>query len=259
MAPVCVADYHPYEDVNNICSDDSHFMDVIYKVSPPCELCDNQCMTNCFSLEKSACTCDYNEGLYWIKTNKEFTSYECQKVDSINFAFYKPVTLYGLNVVTNDEMTIAFWLDIYEYVDNKFDSLDIISNQHLAIKIKGNGETGNNKYLIIECHGDYDIDNPSMGQTVINNEGQKLKYNKWNYIVCQIDKFHKVMKINNLNEEIYTPVEYTNKLRTTSLIINDKTVDFNYGFSFIRELKLYSSYNFDFWDESYHNIKKKTF
>ena len=259
MAPVCVADYHPYEDVNNICSDDSHFMDVIYKVSPPCELCDNQCMTNCFSLEKIACTCDYNEGLYWIKTNKEFTSYECQKVDSINFAFYKPVTLYGLNVVTNDEMTIAFWLDIYEYVDNKFDSLDIIWNQHLAIKIKGNGETGNNKYLIIECHGDYDIDNPSMGQTVINNEGQNLKYNKWNYIVCQIDKFHKVMKINNLNEEIYTPVEYTNKLRTTSLIINDKTVDFNYGFSFIRELKLYSSYNFDFWDESHLNIKKKHF
>ena len=172
LAPSCVADYHPYEDSNNICSDDSHFMDVIYKVTPPCELCDEQCITNCFSLESNACTCDYYEGLYWIKTDDEYQSYECQRIDSINFAFYSSVTIYGLDVVNNDEMTITFWLNIYEYVDNKFNSLEIIWNQHLAVIIKGNGETGNDKYLNIECHGDYDINDLTLDHTITKDFGR---------------------------------------------------------------------------------------
>ena len=98
LIPVCIADYQPYEDTNNICSDDDHFMDVIYKVSPPCELCDSSCVTNCFSLESSECTCDYYEGLYWVKTDDEYQSYECQRVDSINFAFYASVTINGISI-----------------------------------------------------------------------------------------------------------------------------------------------------------------
>ena len=246
---VCVPDYHPYEDNNNICSDDNHFMDVIYKVTPPCELCDEQCVTNCFSLESNACTCDYYEGLYWIKTDKEYKSYECQKVDSINFAFFNSVTIQGLKVVTNDEMTITFWLNIYEYVDKNFDSLEIIWNQHLAVIAKEHIGEDNNRYLEISCHGDYDITNPDMGQT-ITKDSERLKFKKWNYIVCQVDKFHKVIKVNNLQENEYIPVQYQRKLHTSSLKITDTTSNFNYGFSFVRELKLFSSYNFDFWDES---------
>ena len=48
-----------YEDLNNICSDDYHFMDVIYKITPPCELCDTNCITNCFGLENNECTTIY--------------------------------------------------------------------------------------------------------------------------------------------------------------------------------------------------------
>ena len=260
LIPVCIADYQPYEDTNNICSDDDHFMDVIYKVSPPCELCDSSCVTNCFSLESSECTCDYYEGLYWVKTDDEYQSYECQRVDSINFAFYASVTINGISVVKNDEMAIVFWLDIYEYLDNKFESLEIIWNQHLAVIIKGNGQQGENKFLSIECHGDYDIADPEMTHTVIYDNGRK-KFNRWNYIVCQADKFHKLIKVNDLAEsEEYTPVTYTQKsVLTSSLSIEDKTTNFNYGFSFVRELKLFSSYNFDFWDESHHNIKKEHF
>ena len=258
LIPVCVPDYLPYEDTNNICSDDNHFMDVIYKVSPPCELCDSYCTTNCYSLEKNECTCDYYEGLYWVKTDDDYQSYECERVDSINFAFYESVTIYGLNVVKNDEMTIAFWLDIYEYRDNNFDSLEIIWNQHLALKIYGNGKQGNDKYLEMECHSDYDIANTTMEHTIINDTG-RLRFNRWNYIVCQVDKFHNVTRLNGLAEEEYQRVKYNQKLLTSTLTIVDKTTNFNYGFSFIRELKLFSSYNFDFWDESHHNLKKEHF
>ena len=255
MEPVCAADYQPYEDSNNICSDDSHFMDVIYKVSPPCELCDQDCITNCFGLERNECTCDYYEGLYWIKTDINHQSYECQKVDSINFAFYNPVVLNGLNVVKNDEMSIAFWIYIYEYVDSNFESLEIIWNQHLAVTIEGNKMENENKYLIIQCHGDYDVGNPTMTHTIIDN---KVRFNQWNYIVCQADKFHNLIKLNG-EEKDYVPVIYTEKSLTSFLSINDKTTNFNYGFSFVRELKLYNSYNFDIWDESHYNIKKNHF
>ena len=258
ISPVCISDYQPYEDSNNICPDDDHFMDVIYKVTPPCELCDLQCVTNCFSLESNACTCDYYEGLYWVKSNYEYQMYECQKIDSINFAFYQSVKVLGLKLVKNDEMAIVFWLDIYEYLDNKFDSLEILWNPYLKVKILGNGKQGDDKFLIIECHGDYDEDNPDITPTIVYDEDH-LKFNRWNYIVCKIDKFHNLIKINDQPEEIYTPVESNQKLLTSSLTIVDRTDKFNYGFSFVRELKLFSSYNFDFWDESHHNIKKEHF
>ena len=258
LQPVCVPDYQPYEDTNNICSDDDHFMDVIYKTNPPCELCDSYCITNCFHYESSECTCDYYEGLYWVKTDENYQSYECEKVDSINFAFFEKVTLYGLTVVKNDEMTMAFWLDVYEYLDNKFESLEIIWNQHLAVIVTGNGEQGENKFLTIECYGDYDI-NKNIPDISIEKDEGRLKFNRWNYIVCQADKFHEVLRVNALPNGTYTGVTYSEKLLTTSLTIHDKTVDFNYGFSFVRELKLFSSFNFDFWDQSLHNLQPKHF
>ena len=258
LLPVCVPDYLPYEDSNNICSDDSHFMDVIYKVSPPCELCDTQCITNCYGLESRECTCDYYEGLYWVKTDEDYQLYECQRVDSINFAFYDTVEIKGLNVVTNDEMSIAFWLDIYEYRDNNFESLEIIWNQHLAVIITGNGEQDDNKFLKIVCHSDYDINNPDMEHTKVSYENV-LKFNRWNYIRCQVDKFHNLTRINDIEDHSYQKVTYSEKIRTSTLIIRDTTTNFNYGFSFVRELKLFSSYNFDFWEQSNINIKKENF
>ena len=147
LKPVSVPNYLSYEDLNNVCSDNNHFMDVIYKTNPPCELCDSICITNCFNSQYNECTCDYYEGLYWVKTDENYKSYECQKVDSINFAFFEKVTINGLNVVDNEEMIMAFWLNVYEYLDNKFDSLEIIWNHHIAVIVKGNNKTGNEKLL----------------------------------------------------------------------------------------------------------------
>ena len=174
-------------------------MDLEYKITSPCASCNSQCITNCFNLESNACTCVFYDGLYWIKIDNEYQSYECQRVDSINFAFFEPIIIYGVSESKNNEMTIAFWLNIYEYIDNKFDSFEIIWNQHLAVKIKGNGKQGDEKYLNIECHSDYDINIPNLGQTVIYHN-ERLKFNKWNYIVCQADKFFNLTRLNGLEE-----------------------------------------------------------
>ena len=254
LSPVCVPDYHPYEDTNNICSDNDHFMDVIYKTNPPCELCDSICITNCFHTESNECTCDYYEGLYWVKTDENYQLYECQKVDSINFAFFEKVILYGLTVVKNDEMSMVFWLNIYMYREGTFDTLEIIWNQHIAVIVKKDDDP---KKMLIECHGDYDITNPGMDHKII--EDRRYDFNKWNYVVCQADRFHKEMRVNALPIVRYNPVTYSQRLLTTSLTIHDTTEDFNYGYSFVRELKLFSSFNFGFWNDSLHNLQPEHF
>ena len=68
-----------------------------------------------------------------------------------------------------------------------------------------------------------------MTHTVIYDNDRK-KFNRWNYIVCQADKFHKLIKVNDLAEsEEYTPVTYTQKsVLTSSLSIEDKTTNFNW-------------------------------
>jgi len=69
-----------------------------------------------------------------------------------------------------------------------------------------------------------------------------------------------VSRINGLEEQdTYHKIDYADKILTSSLIIVDRTANFNYGFSFVRELKLYSSYNFPFWDDSHHNVQKNHF
>ena len=98
----------------------------------------------------------------------------------------------------------------------------------------------------------------NLGQTIIY-DNERLKFNKWNYIVCQADKFFNLTRLNGLEESVYIPVEYNPKMIIGSLSIVDKTTNFNYGFSLVRELKLYSSYNFPFWDDSHYNINPEQF
>ena len=69
------------------------------------------------------------------KSNINLNEYECQKIDSINFHFYEPITIYGIDMIENDEMCISFWLNIYEYIPKQFEKLRIIWDYHMGIEI----------------------------------------------------------------------------------------------------------------------------
>jgi hypothetical protein len=112
--------------------------------------------------------------------------------------------------------------------------------------------------MIIEYHGDYDIDAPLIIHSIIKDD-KRLKINEWNYIVCQVDKYHEFIRVNDLNEKLYILAIYSQILLTSSLTIEEKTTNFNYGFSFVRELKLFNSYNFKFWDKILHHLTKNNF
>ena len=52
------------------------------------------------------------------------------------------------------------------------------------------------KLMIFEYHCDYDIDDPQMIHS-ISKDDKRLKFNEWNYIVCQADIFHEVIRVND--------------------------------------------------------------
>ena len=247
LKPNCVADYHPYEDNKNKCSSDKYYMDINLLSAPPCNACSTTCTTQCFDSDEGTCSLNYYQGLYWIATQlSNHNSYYTQKVDSINFAFYNSITIPNLSKPSNDEMALEFWVKVFEYIDGGFDSLYITWNQHLRVII---GSTNPDKYYAA-C---FPYIKPGKFDWGTRDSISFTKKGDWAYIRCRADRFHKVFRLNSLDENTYDP-EDNNLNLMTSLTIVDNTAKFNYGFSFIRELKLFSSYNFQEWDSGSQNL-----
>ena len=75
--------------------------------------------------------------------------------------------------------------------------------------------------MIIECHGDYDIDDPLIIHSITKDD-KRLKFNEWNYIVGQVDKYHEFIRVNDLNEKPYIHDIYSHTLLISTLTIEDK-------------------------------------
>ena len=232
----CIGDYLPYE-LN--CGNDNLYFDLNLVDDNYCDECNEICKLNCFGNDKDKCTCDILSGKYWVGANEDYTKYKCQKVQNINFAFYNEFKVNELSISNNKEKAIYFWVIIFEYVKGNFNSLYIIWDKHFKIIVEKN-----NDVLQLKCYHDIDINDNSITSNYIITE---ISFGKWNYIRCQADGNNKVFQLNN-DKKDYTPVKYS-YYYDSSLIIKDNS-NVNYGFSFIRELKLYSSFNFDFWDDS---------
>jgi hypothetical protein len=85
-----------YEDGSNKCASNNYVIDIESNNKPPCESCNSQCITNCFDINENSCTCDFNKGLYFIKTESTYKDFYCHKIDNINFAIYNKFELDNL-------------------------------------------------------------------------------------------------------------------------------------------------------------------
>ena len=245
LNPNCIPDYIPYDYSYNICQNDKYFIDLSLTSIPPCTQCDSYC-NECFNKGNDKCSCDFNRGIYWIKSNDNFTKYQCEKIDSINFAFYEEVTFTDLKVSNNDEMAIHFWLMIYEYKEHKFQSIDIIWSKHIHVKIVDDNNIDPAEFTVNCFPYDY-ISDPSTNPDKLSIN---FPYRKWVYIRCMADKYYLKFRLNNLEENL-NKIPIIQDIKSSLTIVDNNNGNFNYGFSFIRELRLFSSYNFDFWDDSF--------
>ena len=162
----------------------------------------------------------------------------------------------NLNVSNNDEIAMHFWLYVYEYKNKNFDNIDINWGEHVRIIIANNNLTGTNKKLTITCYPDPKYEDISYYPA--DSITKTVNFNTWNYIRCAVDRFHLKFKLNGGDESSFS-LTHNILSSTSSLYIVDNTNNFNYGFSFIRELKLYSSYTFSFWDDSNQYVNNLNF
>ncbi len=149
-----------------------------------------------------------------------------------------------MGVSFNNEYTLEFWVFIYSYVPAKFTSLDIIWNQHAQITIITLGiQLFTRCYAFVELNGapyNYYTDG-------LITEG------KWFNVRCAINLFTKKYYVNKNSEQTISPdIPTFVKTNPTTMTIEDKMngANNNYGFSFIKEIKLWSSYLFPHYDTS---------
>ena len=233
----CVNDYLPYEYK---CGSDLQYLEYNIENGINCFNCDDLCIHNCFGIENDKCTCDFKTGKYWIKTNNDYSEYKCENIENINFALYDEFIYKQLEISKNKEKGIYFWVMIYEYVNQNFNSLYIKWDKHLKVTI----EKYNHNKLLVKCYHDINLYDNSIISNYIETH---INIGKWEYIRCEADINNKVYKLNQI-ENSYVPIQYDYYYYSELRIKENSNV--NFGFSFIRELKLYSAYNFDFWDDS---------
>ena len=142
-------------------------------------------------------------------------------------------------------MTMEFWFHVYSYVAGAFTSFDVMWHHHLRIQIISVAGI-----LKSRCYPYVDKDNLGL----YTNYSEENKTEKiWFYVRCSADRYKKMYYLNNNTEvPLPTPIPAFTKLTSTFLTIVDNVLaaSNNYGFSFVRELKLYSSYNYSFYDAS---------
>ena len=246
----CVTDYSPYDNNNIQCNNDIKYFDIaLAAVNPPCEFCDSSCLTQCFKADNKGCTCTFDSMLYWLETQQPPQDYNCYRVQSINWSYYEPVTVDNISNTTNDEIAIEFWVHIHSYTGLKFDYLDVIWNKHARVRVINDGGI-----FKAQCFPYSDSSN-----LTIYPHSYDINFTEysWFYVRCASDNYYKKFYINTMIELDYpAPLPSFDRGKTTTLTISENipTTSLNYGFSFIRELKLSSSYHFKFWDPSYNYL-----
>ena len=95
----CVPDYNIYVDSSRKCVDGSYFFDVQYdSENIPCSACHETCVTLCFQSNNQQCTCNMEDGLYWLRKHKTTFQTYCEYLPYIDFSAVNDVAMIVLTI-----------------------------------------------------------------------------------------------------------------------------------------------------------------
>jgi hypothetical protein len=264
----CVPDFIPYFE--QTCGLNSFYDITKYTIKdPPCGACSNACLDVCSGSDSLNCTTDFNSGSQWLREYLNLDLLYGEKPIYTDFS-QGSLQLNDIKVAEKGEYTMEFWFYIYSYNNTNiaFDSYEVIWDLHNYIKIYNNGQTTNN--LSVRCSPVYDnrnrtiyIGTDSNSNSGVQNYGSDEIYinvnttsvsqsiggfYRWSYVQCSTSVPRKIYYLNNNKiEKIQYPNENIPNLRNvTSTSLITKPGDFaktNFGFLFIREMKLWSQYD----------------
>ena len=223
-----------------------------------CKDCSTTCETLCFGYGDERCTCDLTEGIYWLRRNAEKQTY-CEKIPYFDFANINDYTYDNAPMSQTKEYTIEFWLFVYSYnqVTMNFKNMYLEWNFHNRLRLYNEQNS-----LKVNCQPiwrDYDF----LFTNYPDDKQGSLKYYQWNYVKCGTDLKNKKYFLNTITEyDIKAKPEFFIDIEQEAIDqppenkyfkIYRGTSDFfvNFGYVFIRELKLWRQYNRDFIDSQY--------
>jgi len=255
LGTTCVGDYQIYLDATIQCDDNAKYFDkALIAVTPPCGPCENTCNTLCFNSTVQDCTCDMTVGQFWLRRKTGTLEAYCDKITNIDFASYNPVEIPNLKGSITDELTLELWSYVYVYNPNNvvFSSVDIYWDLHTRINIYNTSNS-----LNVKCFSMGDIND-----TTKYTEGVSLviTYYKWNLIRCGVDRRNKEYFLNSIKKTLET-VDLPDLPATSTLKVGmlEPASVTNFGFIFLREIKLWQQYNFKYINTGYINIDFKLY
>ena len=127
---------------------------------------------------------------------------------------------------------------------NKFTSLEVSWGQHARFILITFATQ-----LLSRCYPYVDID----GVNYSAYYEDPIYMGKWVYLRCAVDLNTQQHYTNKNAEKLINPALPSfvkNNVTTLRIVDYTDASNLNYGFSFIREIKLWSSYNFTFYDTS---------
>ena len=238
--------YKPYTDDNEISPD-----------SEKCQDCNELCNTLCFNSGDEHCTCDMTDGIFWLRRNVNMQTY-CEHIPYFDFGNIKEYKYIGAPMSKTKEYTIEFWLFVYSYnqVTMNFKNMYLEWNFHNRLRLYNEQNS-----LKVNCQPiwrDYDFVTTNYPDV---KQGS-LKYYQWNYVKCGTDLKNKKYFLNTITQyDLKTKPEFFFDLRQEDIDQPDEKKYFtiyrgsdffvNFGYVFIRELKLWQQYNLDFLDTKY--------
>ena len=236
--------YDPYDSENNEKSD-----------SEKCGDCNSICNTLCFNSDEESCTCDLTDGIFWLRRNSGMQTY-CEHIYYLDFSNIDPYTFYDAPLTKTQEYTIEFWVFIYSYnlETSNFKELYLEWNYHNKITL-----FDENNSLKVNCQPiwrSHDF-STSIYSDIRSNT---LKYYSWNYVRCGTDlKNRKYFSNTNIEYDLkakkdtFFDFDVLNSESTSSslkyfkIYRSDNFLN-NFGFVFLKEIKLWQQYNLDFLD-----------
>ena len=237
--------YLPYNNENELDLDNK------------CQDCDGLCNTLCFGSSDEQCTCDMTDGIFWLRRNVNMETY-CEHIPYLDFGNINEYKYEDAPMSETKEYTIEFWLFVYSYnqVTMNFKNMYIEWNFHNRLRLYNEQNS-----LKVNCQPiwkDYDFITTNYPDV---KQGS-LKYYQWNYIRCGTDYKNKRYFLNTIIEydlkakpEFYIDIPKENREQPSEKkyfkIYRGDDFLVNFGFVFLREIKLWRQYNLDFLDSQY--------
>ena len=249
---ICQAEYNQYLDKANQCLNSKKYFDVdsFDNNLDHCLDCDEVCVNGnyyCGRDSKFGCTCNnFEERKNWFRIDKDTKLTYCEKQPYVDVSSYSKIQSDKISLAISNEYTLEFWFYIYSYnqVEKGFGSHEIIWDLHTKARI-----FNDNNVLKMECHPNYDNSNANSSTSRVKvTDHTGFDFYKWNVVYCSASLKENKYFINNQSEiknpENFVQIDSYQDKQFTSLIIQPTAGSkINYGFMYIREIKLWSIYD----------------